>query len=460
MEYNIKRASGQRKYLLKNMAELKRTDPSVRAERALLTAVILPDSSADPTDPLGELRSLAYTAGARVVDEIVVKRRKLAPGLYIGTGKAREIAARAEQNKVDAIIFDNDLSPAQIRDLEQITHRKVLDRSELILDIFASHARTSESRLQVELAQLEYTYPRLRHMWMHLERLAGGATTAAAAVGGIGTRGPGEKQIEIDRRLVRKRVAYLKRRIAAIDRRKVRQVRSRTRAYCLCLVGYTNAGKSTLMNLLTGAGAYVADKLFATLDTRTRRWDLGDGQTALLSDTIGFIRDLPHHLVASFRATLEEAIHADLLIHIADASHERVQHEIAAVEQVLEELGCDKDRQLLVLNKIDRISDPTIFTVLTNRFPRALFISAITAEGVEALSEQVRAWAGGAEVRVTLRANCGNGRLMQYIARHGHIEAKSFSDSTARIEVVMPARWADELRSFGDDIQILRSASS
>jgi GTP-binding protein HflX len=281
------------------MAEPRRTDLSVQAERVLLVTVLLGDGRVDPMDPVGELRSLARTAGAEVVDEMAVTRRQVHPGLYVGSGKAQEIADRVAMNDVHTVIFDNDLTPAQIRDLEEITGCKVLDRSELILDIFASHARTAEARLQVELAQLEYTYPRLRHMWSHLERLAGGAATSTVAIGGIGTRGPGEKQIEIDRRLVRKRVGYLKRRIAAIDRRKVRQVRSRRDAFCVCLIGYTNAGKSTLMNRLTGAGAYVADQLFATLDTKTRRWALSDGLTVLLSDTVGFVRDLPHHLVAS-----------------------------------------------------------------------------------------------------------------------------------------------------------------
>jgi len=442
------------------MTEPKRTDLSVHAERALLVAVILPDSTVDPMDPVGELRALTRTAGADVVDEMVVKRRTLNPGYYVGSGKAQQIADRAEQNEIDTIIFDNDLTPAQIRDLEAVTGRKVLDRSELILDIFAAHARTSESRLQVELAQLEYTYPRLRHMWTHLERVAGGATTAAAAVGGIGTRGPGEKQIEIDRRLVQKRVSYLKRKIADIDRRKVRQVRSRQDIYCVCLVGYTNAGKSTLMNRLTGADAYVADQLFATLDTKTRKWDLGEGQEALLSDTVGFVRDLPHHLVASFRATLEEAIGANLLVHVADASHERVEHEITAVESVLDELGCDRQRLVLALNKIDRINDPTVLTVLTNRYPRALFLSAASGEGAEELAGAVAARAGALPVQVSIEADCRNGRLMQYIARHATVDQQTYEGITACIEGAMPANRIEQLRRFGDDVRIVSEASS
>jgi len=436
------------------MAELVRTELAVQKERALLVGVILPGSGADPMDPLGELRSLARTAGAGVVDEIVARRRTVNPGMYVGTGKAQEIADRSALNKADVVIFDNDLSPNQIRDLERIIGRKVLDRSELILDIFAAHARTAESRLQVELAQLEYTYPRLSHMWTHLERIAGGATTGAAAVGGIGTRGPGEKQLEIDRRLVQKRVSYLKRKIAEIDRRKVRAVRARSEAFCACIVGYTNAGKSTLMNLLTGAGAYVADKLFATLETRTRRWRIGDGKSVLLSDTVGFIRDLPHHLVASFRATLEEAIHADLLIHVADASCDRVEQQISAVEKVLDELECPRQNRLLVLNKIDRIVDPVVRAILAGKYPSALFVSAATGEGAGALAERVAARSAGEHLAVTIQADCRNGRLMQFITRHAKITSRRFDDATVLMEAVMERHKIDMLGVFGKDVRV------
>lgn len=437
---------------------MQRTDLGVQRERALLVAVILPRSNTDPMDPLGELRSLAKTAGAHVVDEMVARRERPHPGLYVGTGKAEQIAQRAEQNQVDVILFDNDLTPAQVRDLEEIAHRKVLDRSELILDIFASHARTDQSRLQVELAQLEYTYPRLRQMWSHLDTLAGGVSSPAAAVGAIGTRGPGEKQIEIDRRLVQRRVSLLKKRLAEIDRRKVREVRSRGEIFCVCLVGYTNAGKSTLLNLLTGADAYVADQLFATLETKTRRWHLGDGQTVLLSDTVGFVRDLPHHLVASFRATLEEAINAELLLHVADASHDRVEHEIAAVEKVLDELGCDRSRMLLALNKMDRVTDPAVRTVLAQQFPDAAFLSARTGAGAGDLVRRVSQWAGGARLRVTLEADCTNGKLMQYIAQYAHVSSETYAGSTARIEAVMAQSHLEGLRAFGDDVHVLAQA--
>ena len=436
------------------MAEPKRTQLKIARERALLVGVILPETDYDPHDPLGELRSLVKTAGATVVDEMVAKRAKILPGMYIGKGKAKEIADRAEQNQVDVVIFDNNLSPAQIRELEKVIDRKVLDRSEVILDIFASHAQTHEARLQVELAQLEYTYPRLRHMWSHLERMAGGASSAAAAVGGIGTRGPGEKQIEIDRRLVQRRVSQLKRRIAVIDRRKQQLVKSRSGHYLVCIVGYTNAGKSTLMNLLTGADAYVADQLFATLDTRTRRWNLGDGRAALLSDTVGFVRNLPHNLVASFRATLEEAIGANLLLHVADASHPQVAGQIQAVQDVLAELGCKEKDQLLLLNKVDRVRDPTIRTVLSRLHPGSIFLSATTgenaAEAVAAVLRRVR----GREVRVTIEADCGNGKLMQYLSRYVRTAEQAYDGGSVRMEGTVSEKHLAGLRGFGRAVKV------
>jgi len=438
------------------MEENLRGDNTVQHERVLLVGVILPKSKANPSDPLDELRSLAKTVKAVVVDEMVVKRQDINPALYVGTGKAQEIALRCDQNDVDTILFDNDLSPNQIRDLEEITKRKVLDRSEVILDIFAAHARTSESRLQVELAQLEYTYPRLRRMWTHLERLAGGGSTGAGSVGGIGTRGPGEKQLEIDRRLVQKRVSALKRELREIDQRKVRTVRSRKDTYGVCLVGYTNAGKSTLMNLLTGADVYAADKLFATLDTKTRRWNVGEGQSVLLSDTVGFIRELPHHLVASFRATLEEAIHADLLLHVADASHERVDIQIEAVETVLDELKVDRSTVRLVLNKTDRIVDPMTYTVLRQKYPRAIFLSAATGAGTDVLLTEVLHRSGGGPVHVTLRANCRNGKLMQYIAQHAQVSHQTFEDNIAVLDATVPANRLPMLNSFGEDVEVVK----
>jgi GTP-binding protein HflX len=427
------------------MGEAKREELAVRKERAMLVGVIFPHGNADPHDPLGELRRLAKTAGAQVVDEILAKRDHPHPGLYVGTGKAQTIAERVEMNDVDCLIFDNDLSPGQIRDLEELTQCKVLDRSELILDIFASHAQTHQARLQVELAQLEYTYPRLTGMWTHLDRHGGG----------VGTRGPGERQIETDRRLVQKRVSMLKDKLADIDRRKMREVSSRGGVFTVCLVGYTNAGKSTMMNLLTGADAYVADQLFATLETKTRQWKLEGGETVLLSDTVGFVRDLPHHLVASFRATLEEAIWADLMIHVADASHPRVDEQIRAVDGVLDELGCDRSRAMLVLNKVDAINDPTIITVLKRKYPDALLASALTGQGAEDLIAAVGQWAIGRPVQVELRADFRNGKLMHYIAQYAQVQSQTYDESVSHIKAVMADQKVEELKTFGDDVAIV-----
>src|SRR4029079_2175233 len=258
-----------------------RTELSVRSEKAILVSVQLPGSRADPREPLGELASLTKTAGAQVVAQVVQKRTSADPSTYVGKGKAEEIHKLAKQHDADVVIFDNDMSPNQLRDLEEIIHRKILDRSELILDIFATRARSHEAQLQVAVAQLEYTYPRLRHMWSHLERIGAGAGA------GVGARGPGEMQLEIDRRLVREKVSDLKKRIAEVQRRKSREVEERKRQnFTISLVGYTNAGKSTLFNTLTGAGTFVEDKLFATLDTKTRRWHLGGATGPQSSDKI------------------------------------------------------------------------------------------------------------------------------------------------------------------------------
>jgi GTPase len=437
------------------MAELMREDLNVERERTMLVGVLLPNTEVHPHDPLVELRSLAKTAGALVADEIVAKRRNIQPGLYIGKGKASQIAERVEQNEIDCVIFDNDLAPGQIRELERIIECKVIDRSELILDIFATHAKTHQSRLQVELAQLEYTYPRLSGMWTHLDRHGG----AAAGGGGMGTRGPGERQIETDRRIVQKRVSYLKGKLETIDKRKLREVKTRKDSFCVCLVGYTNAGKSTMMNLLTDAETLVADQLFATLETKTRKWNISPNKPVLLSDTVGFVRALPHHLVASFRATLEEAIYADLLVHVADASHPCVAQQIAAVENVLEELGCDNSQVQLVLNKVDKINDPTIYPILREKFPRGIFVSAITGQGAGELVESVTKRLRVNSVHAKLRVNFRNGKAMQFVAQHANVESQEYDDLTANIKVVIPMEKLEQLRAFGKDVEVIQMAA-
>ncbi len=308
----------------------------MRLEKAILVTVALPDRPWLGDDPCDEIRGLATTAGAAVVGEVLQKRQSIQTNSYIGKGKLDELRELVAASDADVIIFDNDLSPGQARNLEKSLERKVIDRSELILDIFATRARSPEAKLQVELAQLEYSFPRLKQMWSHLSRQKGG---------GIGNRGPGETQLESDRRLVGNRIRDLKERLAIVQARKEREVRGRNEEHTVSLVGYTNAGKSRLMNVLTHADVYVENKLFSTLDTRTRQWHLKDWGKVLLSDTVGFIRDLPHHLVASFKATLEETRQARLLLHIVDASNPAAEEHIASVNQVLKELESRRSRQ-------------------------------------------------------------------------------------------------------------------
>jgi GTP-binding protein HflX len=447
------------------LAELRRTKLTVRQEKAVLVGVILPKSTADPRDPLGELASLAKTAGAKVVGNIIQKRSRIDATTYIGSGKAKEIANLAQHHDADVIIFDNDLSPGQIGALEKIINEeagkkrgegiKVLDRSELILDIFATRAQTHEAKLQVELAQMEYTYPRLTRMWGHLERIAGGAPA------GIGTRGPGEQQLEIDRRIVRKRISDLKGNIAKIQDRKSRLVSERNRThFTVCIVGYTNAGKSTLFNTLTAAGTYADNKLFATLDTKTRAWKLERGTEVLLSDTVGFVRDLPHNLVASFKATLEEAIHADLLIHVLDVGHPHAQQQFDSVHKVLEEIGAKGKPEILLLNKIDTEEGEAKFPYWRNLHDGAIPVSAKTGEGLGKLHEAVYQAVLGQQVDVTLAADVGNGRLISFIESHTRVQDREFIDGRIVIRAIMGKQTlADLSRNDQVELKSVRQAS-
>jgi GTP-binding protein HflX len=387
------------------------------------------------------------------VGRVIQKRGKICAATYIGSGKAAELSEYVREKGADIIVFDNELSPSQIREIEKRCERRVIDRTELILDIFAGRARTHEARFQVELAQLEYTAPRLRGMWTHLERIAGaGGGTKAGAVGGIGTRGPGERQIEIDRRIVAKRVAFLREQLAKIDRRKIREVSARGNHFTISLVGYTNAGKSTLMNALTGAGAYVADRLFATLDTKTRRWDLGGGQTALLSDTVGFVRKLPHQLVASFRATLEETIHSDLILHVIDSAGHDALAQIIAVEEVLMELGCADIPRLNVLNKTDVAGDESSIHILRHGLTEAVEVSAFTGEGLDRLTARVLEQMRHRYVRLTVNSDAGNGRLLAYVSRHGHILHQRYEDSRLRLDLRIPRTEMQRVTRLGGEI--------
>lgn len=408
----------------------------VRKERAILVAANLLRSNG--SDDLAELTALAESAGAVVADRFQQRIRTINPSTYIGKGKALQLAQRVKRFKADVIIFDNDLSPAQIRELEKIAEVKVLDRSELILDIFATRARTKQAKLQVELAQLEYTYPRLTRMWSHLDAVAGaGGATAAGAVGGIGTRGPGEQQLEIDRRLVSKRISELKRQLAEIDDRKLREIKGRQGLFKICLVGYTNAGKSTLLNALTGAEALVEDRLFATLDTRTRKWSPVKGVEILLSDTVGFVRKLPHQLVASFKATLEEVVNADLLLHVIDVANADVLSQMDSVHAVLKEIGCGQKTVLAVLNKIDAIKDIGSLEMLETVYPEAVSISARSGLGLDALARRVTQLYQGGELVLRVGSRPADGRIQSFLRAHGHIIGEQYGDRAVVIEVRM-----------------------
>jgi GTP-binding protein HflX len=354
------------------------TITTVPEERAALVGVVLRGS--DPwitDDSLEELALLADTAGATVVERFVQVRRKPDPATFIGRGKVGDIAAR--NGRFDLVIFDDDLSPAQAATLETMIGKRVVDRSGLILDIFARRARTREARTQVELAQLQYLLPRLTGQWKHLERQAGG----------IGLRGPGETQLETDRRLVNKRIARLKGELEKIEKRRHTQRKRRQKFFKVALVGYTNAGKSTLLNALTHAGVFVEDRLFATLDATVRAMPDSGKDPVLLIDTVGFIRKLPHHLVASFKSTLEETVRADLLLHVVDLSHPHFPDQMAQVDETLNELGLRDHPRIVVFNKADKVSSPEQIQALKRDFPQAECISALKGIRVEALKQRL-----------------------------------------------------------------------
>ncbi|MCO8120485.1 GTPase HflX [Stieleria sp. TO1_6] len=396
-------------------------------ERSILARLVLPDTPVSD-DPLEELYGLATTAGTQVVGELVQRRPTPEHGTYLGKGKVEELRLLVEKTKADVVVFDNELTPGQIRNLEKAVCAKVLDRTELILDIFAAGARTYESRLAIELAQLEYSLPRLKRMWTHLSRQAMG----------VGMRGPGEKQLEVDRRLAQKRIHDLKQELGKVELRRERQVASRQEAPTVSLVGYTNAGKSTLMNELTAAGVQAEDKLFATLDTRTRRWYLPNWGTVLLSDTVGFIRDLPHSLVASFKSTLEETRQADLLLHVADASNPNVFEQISAVYKVLSEMEIEEKDTLLVLNKVDAIASPAMLNRVLDRYPNAIPVSAKSAKGIGMLTEAVGEALGREFMDLDIDVDPSDGKLLAYLAARGEIVSQEFGEDVVHVRVKMP----------------------
>jgi GTPase len=330
-------------------------------------------------ESLTELSLLADTAGAEVVGRITQDRDHPEPATFIGKGKVEELHQRLKEEAIPLVIFDDDLSPAQVRNLERLMECKVLDRSGLILDIFASRAKSSEAKTQVELAQLEYLLPRLTRQWTHLSK----------QFGGIGTKGPGETQIETDRRLIRTRISYLKEKLGRIAKQRVTQRQGRTKHTRTALVGYTNVGKSTLLNLLSGSDVFVENRLFATLDPTTRLVPLDSAVSILMTDTVGFIRKLPHHLVASFKSTLEEITEADILLHVVDISSPYFEDQIRVVQETLEDLGAGDMPTLVVFNKIDLLHDRGILPTLSEKYPNCVFISAARGINILGLKESV-----------------------------------------------------------------------
>jgi GTP-binding protein HflX len=355
-----------------------------KREKAFLVGVILKGSSrVQIEEQLEELKFLADTAGADIIGKFTQNRSRPDPATFIGKGKAETIINQASELDCNLIIFNDDISPTQIKNLQKIAGEttKVIDRTGLILDIFTKHAKTKEAKTQVQLAQLEYFLPRLTRIWTHLER----------QMGGIGTRaGAGETQIEIDRRLIRNQIAKLKRELTAIEKQRKVQNHRRVNAFRIALVGYTNAGKSTLMNALTDADVLVQDQLFATLDTTTRKLEnIEVGIPVLLSDTVGFIRNLPHNLIASFRSTLGEIRDVDLLLKVFDASSDNIHEHIDTVEEVLKEMDMPNKTNIIVLNKIDAITDPQQLSGLKTRFKEASFISSLKNIGLKELSDRM-----------------------------------------------------------------------
>ncbi len=417
------------------------TRPKKVNERAVLIGLEKEGVSKwDLRDSLEELAELANSAGAEVVETVTQKLHKPTAPYYIGKGKAESIRDSLQRHQATSVIFDDELSPAQGRNLETLLARKVLDRTQLILDIFAQRARSREGRLQIELAQLQYLLPRLTRMWDHLSR----------QTGGIGTRGPGETQLEVDRRRVQERIARLERELEAVRKTRAvqRQGRKRHQWPVASVIGYTNAGKSTLLNLLTGADVVAENRLFATLDPTTRSFVLPNNQRVLLTDTVGFLRKLPHTLIESFKATLEEVNEADLLIHVVDASHPRVEEQMEAVASVVKELDAFGKQTLIVFNKIDNLPTRDLAENFLKRFAGSVAISARTGEGVsslvQALQDTLSAW----RLRSQFRIPASESALIAEIHRVGHVLELRYEENDAVIVAHVPPELAQKISRF------------
>jgi GTP-binding protein HflX len=411
------------------------------AEKAFLVGVELPGSDRwGVKDSLEELALLARTAGAEVKGEAIARRRALDPATCVGKGKAEEIARSVREGGIGLVLFDEDLSPAQLRNLQDALGARVLDRTELILAIFAQRARTREAQLQIEMAQLHYLLPRLSGKGILLSRLGGG----------IGTTGPGETKLETDRRRIRDRIHHLKEELEKVrgHRSSTRRQRRETGIAQIAIIGYTNAGKSTLLNALTGAQAKVEDKLFATLDPTTRRARLPSGLNVLFSDTVGFIKKLPHHLVESFRATLEEVAEADILLKVMDASHRLLREQDAAVEKVLGELKIGRTPVIPVLNKADLVADPSRLAELAARLPDSVAVSALTGAGLDGLLARIDRELAASRRLLRLLIPQGRPDLIAWVHQKGTVAKIDYHQNDVYVEVMMEERWREKVKEY------------
>ena len=395
---------------------------------------------------LEELERLADTAGAVVVGQLTQQIDRPNTATYLGKGKVDELRLQIDEQKATLVVFDDELSPSQGKNLEDAIGTRVVDRAELILDIFATRARSSEAKMQVELAQLQYTLPRLTRMWAHLEKFRGG----------IGVRGPGETQLETDRRLINHRIKVLKERLEAVQRQRETQRQSRRGQFRASLVGYTNAGKSSILRSLARAQeVFVEDRLFATLDPLTREVELGEGNNVLVTDTVGFIRKLPHHLVASFRATLEEAQEADLLLHVLDAAHPLWEEQRMIVNQVLGELGAAERPMLYVFNQIDRLDDASLIALqerAANLLPNSVFVSAVTPDGLEPLRRALLASVRAQRPLLSIRIPASDGRLLAEVHRTAEVLVQRMDGEVVVLEARADEALAGRLRQAGAEV--------
>ncbi len=417
-------------------------------EKAMLVGFCFDKSEEEETRLLlTELEELVDTLGIAIVGMELVRVRDTNKRFICGTGKADELVELARARGCDCIVFDNEISPMQQRNWEELADMTVIDREEVILDIFAKRARTREARLQVDLARMQYALPRMARMWGHLDREGGGGTGGG---GGGAARGMGEQQIEIDRRLARKRISRLKAELEEVRKQRATQRKERqsNNIATAAIVGYTNAGKSTLLNKLAGAAVMEADMLFATLDPTTRRIELVDGQDLLLSDTVGFVRNLPHRLVESFKATLEEAVLADFLIHVLDASSPEIIDHYQTTRRVLAELGADDKRVVVVLNKIDRIEDPSVLNGLRAEFPGASEVSALSGEGLESLALRFTDFLADRVRKIIYRIPQARGDLSGLIHREGKVLDTEYEGNDILLTAIVPKSLEGQLAAF------------